>query len=210
MHSALSFLCAALFLGAASLASAQDKSKPRGNIGVNGPKAGTAAPDFTLMTVEGKSVQASSLWKDKPTVIMTASHTCPVFRGKVTGFQAVAKEYAEQVNFLVVYTIEAHPKGDPSPYSGKEWVTPKNEQDGILFRQPTEQSERTKRARECVEREKMTVPVVVDTLENTVWKAYGCAPNCAYVIGTDGKIADAQPWMELNHLRQTLARLTAK
>ena len=191
-------------------AHAQSRPKRGGGIGENGPKPGTQAPDFTLKTVDGKSVQASALWSKKPLVIMTASHTCPVFRGKSDDFQSIASEFKDRASFLIIYTIEAHPKGDPSPYSGKEWTTPANEREGILFRQPVDFAERLQRAQACVEREKLRLPVVVDAMENKVWKAYGSAPNCAYVIGTDGKIVESQPWMDANRLRQTLRDLPTK
>lgn len=177
----------------------------RGGIGANGPKPGSAAPDFALQTVDGKTIKASDLWQQKPAVIMTGSHTCPIFRGKVQPFESLVREFGDRVSFLVVYTIEAHPKGDPSPYSGKEWTTPANEQIGLLIRQPKTLDERIKRAQTCIRSEKLTVPVVVDTMENKVWKAYGSAPNCAYVIGKDGKVAAAEPWMQPDQLRQAIS-----
>lgn len=200
-------LCLACLLGAVTSAGAQGRPK-RGDIGVNGPKPGTEAPDFTLTSVEGKSIQASALWKEKPTVIITASHTCPVFRGKALAIESLRKDFGDRANFIVVYTLEAHPQGDPSPYSGEEWVTPKNEKEGILFRQPTTDAERMERAKACAEREKMTVPVVVDSMANTVWKAYGSAPNCAYIVGKDGKVIEAEPWMDAANLRLVLQKLT--
>ena len=206
-HLLLNHLCAVLLLCGIVSGHAQNRPVRRGDIGTNGPKIGTEAPDFTLKTAEDQSIQVSALWAKKPTVILTGSHTCPVFRGKVSDIERLAKEFAGRVSFLLVYTIEAHPKGSPSPYSGKEWITPKNEQEGILLPQPADQAARVKLAQACIAREKLTVPVVVDTMENTVWKAYGSAPNCAYIIGTDGKIADAQPWMEAKRLHQTLQRV---
>jgi hypothetical protein len=197
-------------LGTITNAGAQGKGRPRRDaIGIHGPKPGAEAPDFTLTTVDGKSLRASALWKEKPTVIITASHTCPVFRGKVAGIESLQKDFAGRVNFVVVYTIEAHPQGDPSPYSGEEWITPKNEKEGILFRQPVTDKDRMERARACVQREKMTVPVAVDTMENSVWKAYGQAPNCAYVISRDGRVVEAEPWMDAAALRLVLQKLTA-
>lgn len=186
---------------------AADRGKRRGNIGVNGPKPGESAPDFSLQTVDGKSVKASALWSQKPLVLMTGSHTCPVFRGKVSPFESLAKEFGDRANFLVVYTIEAHPKGDPSPYSGEEWVTPKNVQEGILVRQPVKQEDRVRLAKECIQREKLTTPVAVDTMDNTVWKAYGSAPNCVYVISRDGKILEAESWMEPEQLRKAITQV---
>lgn len=201
VHAAL-FLVLALSFTAPG--DAAERAKQRGGIGANGPKPGEAAPDFSLQTVDGKTVKASMLWAQKPLVLMTGSHTCPVFRGKAAAFESLAKEFADRANFIVIYTIEAHPKGDPSPYSGKEWVTPKNEQERILLPQPKSQAERATVAKSCIAKEKLTVPVVVDTMENTVWKAYGSAPNCAYVVDRGGKIVDAEPWMEPARLRQAI------
>src|SRR5438876_10000602 len=131
-----------------------------------GPKPGTPAPDFELKTVEGKSIRASVLWSNKPDLIMTGSHTCPVFRGKVDGFEGLVRDFSNEVNFVVRYTIEAHTKGDPSPYSGREWVTQQNEKIGLLIAQPKTMEEREQRARTCVKECKLTVPVVVDEMDN--------------------------------------------
>jgi cytochrome oxidase Cu insertion factor (SCO1/SenC/PrrC family) len=201
---------AALLLAIACGAGAQSAGKPgRGIIGANGPKPGSAAPDFELKTMQGKPVKASDLWKEKPTVVMTGCLTCPVFRGKVSSFQGLVQEFGSRVNFLVVYTIEAHPKGDPSPYSGKEWSTPANEKEGLLIPQPKTMDERITRVKKTLEVTRISAPLVVDTMDNKVWKAYGSAPNCAYVIGTDGKIAAAEPWMEPSQLRRAIERQLA-
>src|SRR6266496_5342796 len=85
----------------------------------HGPQPGTSAPDFQLKALDGTSVRASALWSNKPTLIMTGSYTCPVFRRKVDDFHSLMHDYGDRVNFLILYTVEAHPKGDPSPYTGK-------------------------------------------------------------------------------------------
>lgn len=178
-------------------------------IGADGPKPGAVAPDFTLASLEGKAITASELWRQRPTVIMTGSHTCPVFRRQVTPFERMAKEFAGKANFLVIYTVEAHPKGDPSPYNGKEWVTPANEKLGLLVAQPKTMNERLERVRQCLSVEKISVPVVVDGMDNKAWKAYGSAPNCACLVGQDGKVILSQPWMEAGGLRAAILTATS-
>lgn len=42
--------------------------------------------------------------------------------------------------------------------------------------------------------EEITVPVLVDEMDNPLWCTYGPAPNIAYLIGTDGKIVTKQDW----------------
>lgn len=200
-------LCLLLCFSCVIAIHAQNRPNKRSGIGENGPKIGAAAPDFTLKTLAGAPIHAADLWAEKPTLILTGSHTCPVFRGKVPDIEHLAKEFAGRVNILLVYTIEAHPKGSPSPYSGREWITPKNEEERLLLPQPADLAARLAQARACITREKLTVPVVVDTMDNAVWKAYGSAPNCGYVISTDGKIVEAQPWMNAERLRQSLNHL---
>src|SRR5947209_7503692 len=102
----------------------------------HGPKPGTQAPDFELKSVEGKLIRASMLWSNQPTLIMTGSHTCPVFRGKVDSLEGLFRDFGNDLHFVILYTIEAHPKGDPSPYTGREWVTQQNEKMGLLIPQP--------------------------------------------------------------------------
>ncbi len=173
-----------------------------------GPKPGTAAPDFELKTVEGKSIRASTLWSNKPTVIMMGSHTCPIFRGKVNDFEGLVQEFSNKANFVVLYTIEAHPKGDPSPYKDREWVVPANEKIGLRVAQPKTMEERTARALTCAGAMKLTVSVVVDRMDNGAWKAYGSAPNSGFLIGSDGKVIEQEPWFDPPAMRAALKALT--
>jgi hypothetical protein len=179
-------------------------------IGSAGPRAGSVAPDFSLTTLDGKPVTASKLWAEKPTVIMTGSHTCPVFRRTATPFEELAREFGERVNFLIIYTLEAHPSGEHSIYFGRENVTPANKRDGILWRDPRTAGERLGRAKECVAALGLKTTVVLDTMDNANWKAYGSAPNCAYLVGRDGKVVEAQPWFDARPMREAIVRLLAK
>jgi hypothetical protein len=175
----------------------------------NGPKPGAAAPDFELKDLDGKTVHASVLWSNKPTLIMTGSHTCPVFRGKVEAFEGLRKEFGDKMNFVVLYTIEAHPKGDPCPYTGKEWVTEQNEKAGLLVSQPKTMERREERARTCVRECKLTAPVVVDQMDNAAWKAYGGAPNSACLVGRDGRVIEEEGWFNPEKMRAAIEKALA-
>ncbi len=194
-------------LPAFSQAPARQGRELKKSIGLTMPKAGQPAPDFTLQTLEGKSVQAAALWAEKPVVLMTACLTCPVFRRQVAAFEKLAQDYAGRVHFLVVYTVEAHPQGDPSPYNGQEWITPANQKAGILHAQPATLEARRDLARATLKTTGLTVPMVIDTLGNQVWKDYGSAPNCACLIGKGGAVVLSQPWLEAAALRQALEQL---
>jgi hypothetical protein len=177
------------------------RARDRGKLG---PKPGSLAPDFELTSVDGKTVRGSSLWSAKPTVLMLGSYTCPMFRDNVDDFEALARDFGNQVNFIVLYTVEAHPKGDPSPYTGREWVRKENEKIGLLLPQPKTIQERTERAQACVHAMKLTMPVIIDNMENGTWKAYGSAPNSAYLIGQDGKVIEQEGWFEAAKMRETI------
>lgn len=186
---------------------AQNRARARrGDRFDKGPKPGAVAPDFELKSVDGKTVRASALWSNQPTLIMAGSHTCPVFRGKVEPFERLVNDFSNRVHFVVLYTQEAHPKGDPSPYRSEEWVTPANEREGILMPQPQTMEERSQRAKQCAAVLKLSTPVVVDKLDNAAWKAYGSAPNSACLVGRDGKVVEWEAWFEPAKMRQALER----
>ena len=68
--------------------------------------------------------------------------------------------------------------------------------DGNLLAQPVTYEERVKLASRTIAEEGMTVPVLVDEMDNPVWCTYGPAPDIAYLIGTDGRIVEKQGWYQ--------------
>ena len=87
------------------------------------PAEGEAAPDFKLTTIEGKTIQLSELIGSKPIVLQLGSHSCPVYRYRRFGMGKLYHQYKDKAHFLVVYTLEAHPKGAINPYVDREWVS---------------------------------------------------------------------------------------
>lgn len=62
---------------------------------------------------------------------------------------------------------------------------------------PTTEEERHAAAQKCVDGLELTLPTVVDSMENSTNEAYGAWPDRMYVIGLDGKIAyrgEPGPW----------------
>ena len=64
-----------------------------------------------------------------------------------------------------------------------------NDVEGIEVKQPKTEGERREVARTCATKLKISIPIVVDGLDNAVDKAYGGWPVRMYVVGKDGKIA---------------------
>lgn len=175
-----------------------------------GPEKGEEAPEFQLKTLDGQSVRLQDYLQKGPVVLEFGSYTCPIFRDKHRAMEELRSKYADQVFFLTLYTLEAHPKGDVCPYVGREWVTEPNEEQGILYRQPLQESERQDIAQKAQADLEMGTLVVLDDMKNSTWKAYGGAPNAAYLIGQDGRVRLRQGWFEPDRLGEALAQEVKK
>ena len=161
--------------------------------------------NIPLYTLDGKETKLGSVWKDKPALIVSASLTCPVARKQCPLLQPIIDGYKDRVNVVMIYTIDAHPKGDESPYKpGQEWVTPQNEKDDILHPQPKTLEERLKLANDLNERLGKIGTMLVDGMDNQAWKALGSGPNVAILVGTDGKVAARQDWFDAERMRKEI------
>ena len=65
-----------------------------------------------------------------------SSYTCPVFRNKLPVINDVVATYGAQLTTIIVYTPEAHPYLDVSPYFGAVNTHQANISSGILYEQP--------------------------------------------------------------------------
>ena len=64
-----------------------------------------------------------------------------------------------------------------------------NAQEGICIPQHTSFVERLAAARLCEQRLKLTIPTLVDAMDNAVSRQFAAWPERIYIIGTDGRIA---------------------
>lgn len=173
------------------------------------PRIGDPAPDFTLRTPDGQEIRLSDLYAEKPVVLEFGSLTCPVYRGKIEQMQVLRQRFGDAVNWLVVYTVEPHPAGSPSPYSGREWIGERNQREGLLIAQPADYEARVALAQRVIAEWGEQRPMVVDGMDNAVWEAYGRRPNSGFIIGTDGTVIDKQFWMDAQRMSTMLAQLVA-
>jgi len=93
------------------------------------------------------------------------------------------------VAFYFVYIREAH--------AADEWQMDDNVKDGVVFRQPRADEERKSAASSCCSRLKLSMPVLVDKVDDRVDNLYAGWPERMFIIGRDGKIAYAGkqgPW----------------
>jgi len=91
------------------------------------------------------------------------------------------KRYEDRVAFLGVYVREAHPTDG--------WLLESNSRVGIEEKQPASQSERFDVAKKCCTLLKMTIPLLVDELDDRVGRSYSGMPDRLYLIDRDGRVA---------------------
>lgn len=159
-----------------------------------GIQAGEKLPDLTLHTLQGESVALSAYWHDKPVLFVNGSYTCPVARRKVPEAADLAQLYKGRLNVVAIYVFEPHPKGDPSPYTGEEWVTFWNIFAGILHRQPRTLDERLELASLFNEHIEMKLPLLVDAMDNRYWTTLGEGPNQAILVDQQGEVIFKLGW----------------
>lgn len=164
----------------------------------SGVDVGQPMPAFTVSDLHGAPVPLGSRWAHRPLVLFTASLTCPIARGRLPQMAAHIADLEGRISRVVVYTREAHPQHDPAPHAdGVEWLTPANERDGILVRQPTDDAARRALAKRFAEAYADGFEVLVDGLDDAFYRHFGTAPSMGLLIGTDGAVRVKEGWAEL-------------
>ena len=116
------------------------------------------------------------------------------------------RSYDEVVHFVHVYVIEPHPgPPDPTPYLG---VPGRNE----APRQPHTYRDRVTLALQTDALLEGNQLMLLDdltpmALNNPMWCTYGPAPNCAFLIGQDGRFIEAQQWLDMGAMKAALDNL---
>jgi hypothetical protein len=75
---------------------------------------------------------------------------------------------------------EAHPTDG--------WRMESNDRAGIAFAQPRTREERVGVAARCCQALEMTIPLLVDEIDDRVGHAYSGMPDRLYIVGRDGRV----------------------
>lgn len=92
------------------------------------------------------------------------------------------QEYRDVADFRMVYIREAHAKDSRRP------SRPAREKD-ISEHENFEQ--RCTTAKMLLDDEQLTIPCLIDSMDNKTDKAYSAKPDRAFLVGTDGKLVVA-------------------
>jgi hypothetical protein len=101
------------------------------------------------------------------------------------------KRYQGQAAFVFVYVREAHPRGDWADHT-------------FDIKQPTTLAERCEVATLCRTTQKVTMPVVVDEIDDRVSRAYRAVPAQLYVIDDAGRFVYLSRAVRPGEMEQSL------
>ena len=90
------------------------------------------------------------------------------------------ERFKDRAAIFVVYIAEVHPLGG--------WELAENEQEGIQMNQHTSFEERYGAAAACAENLKMTIPTLVDNMENEAFEKFAAWPERIHIADRDGKM----------------------
>ena len=93
------------------------------------------------------------------------------------------REYGDRVAFVFVYIREAHPED--------EWQLEDNRGEGVVVSQPTSLVARRSAANQCSAALSLSMPCVVDDMNNSVDEAYAGWPERLFVVDVAGRVAFA-------------------
>lgn len=82
---------------------------------------------------------------------------------------------------MVVYIREAHPTDG--------WQVEDNDREQVYYPQPTTADERTEVAAACALRLELSIPTLIDDMQNSTDLKYYALPDRLYLIDRDGRIA---------------------
>jgi len=104
--------------------------------------------------------------------------------------ETLYKAYKGKAQFFLVYTREIHPTAKKSSSSSGRGSTRRR---SVVIAQHTNIKERVIAADKCMKGLKLTIPCLLDTMDNAFLKAYGGIPAGTAVIDINGKIAYWNP-----------------
>lgn len=174
------------------------------------PVESAPAPDFELLDLDGNTVALHDLVGERPVVVQLGSYSCPVFRYRRFDVQELQRDFTGRVDFVIVYTQEAHPVDAISPYADRIWNPMINKVAGVNEPEHKSAEQRRLQASRAFELMEIDSRFLVDKMDNSVWQRYGAAPSAAYVLDLQGIIRLRQAWVYPKEIRKTLNEILAE
>jgi acetyl esterase/lipase/rhodanese-related sulfurtransferase len=190
---------------AAAPESPKDRQERR--VQTSGAKVGDTLASATVYDLDGKPLELSTLWKQKPLLLVTASITCPVAIETCPSLKPLQLDLGPRVNVVILYVGEAHPvERHPNPAGDVDSAT--GIKTGIgAYASPQDLAARLELARLFARVQGGGVRVVVADMDKKVVSQLGTAANSALLIGADGRLMAKQGWYDAAKMRATIGGL---
>ena len=91
------------------------------------------------------------------------------------------RRYKDRVEFFVIYIREAHP--------AQGWQVPNNVIENIIVEEPTTDQERTEVAAACRLALGLEMPMLIDSIQNSIDEDYVGLPMRQFLIDAKGRVA---------------------
>ena len=169
--------------------SQSDQAFQRWTTGSEGVAIGEQACDGKIVRLDGSEALLSSFFIDRPLVLNFASYSCPHYRKRIGELQALMEKWKPfGVDFLTIYTAEAH--AEDGWKLVKQYVndTEYTDESDFCFPYAKNIHERKEMAQWLINKKHFAMPVVLDTIEDKLLKAYNSWPIRLYIIH-EGTIA---------------------
>lgn len=166
-----------------------------------GVQEGAMMPDLEVHDLEGRPVKLSTLWRERPLVLVTASITCPVAINQCPTLKPLIEQHRSQANVVILYVREAHPAPDGTPQR------PDSSGHGSQP-QPVTFDERLKLARSFSQRFSGGAPVFVASIDNATIDRLGAGPNSGLLVDTQGRLVAKHGWYEPELMTKAINGLT--
>jgi thiol-disulfide isomerase/thioredoxin len=135
---------------------------------------GDQVPAFELITTRGERLVNDDVFGDKPVLFVFGSMTCPMTASSAPSVQQLYEEFAERVDFIMMYVREAHP--------------------GENYSQAESMDDKISSATALRDYYGIDWTVVTDTLDGDLHRALDPKPNAAYLMNSDGEILFRSLW----------------
>jgi len=160
-----------------------DQAFVRWTRGREGVPIESKAPDGTVITMKGEEVALSSFFGEKPLVLNFGSYSCPHHRKRMGEILNLMKKWQHHdVSFLTIYTAEAHTEDGwklvDQYISDVEYTS----EDDFCFSYAKNINERKKMAEWLIDKKHFDMPLVLDSMEDSLLKVYNSWPIRLYII----------------------------
>lgn len=133
------------------------------------------APDISWREQTSGKLHHLSEFCGKPVILCFGSYTCGPFRTSLNLIDQVYRQNNGQIICLLVYTKEAHPELSQEAY----------------MRNPQTWEDRAAASCDLKKDAQLTMPIVVDTLDNRAATTFAAHPSRIYVLDRKGNIVFA-------------------